>query len=250
MKVEELMRKIVITSSPDSSLSEAIDLLSNEDSGRVVITEGEELRGILSTRDVVKLFADLGYSIFNRRVREVMSDKVVTVSPKTHVEEAVRIMLSRRVGGLPVLDGKVIAGLFTEREIIKVVKNSDTPSLVDAFMTRDPIVADADLSLEEASKLMRDLGIRRIPLVKGDSLVGIITAADIVKYLRRYAERGERQDRAIAVGTRNPVFVSRYERVKRAAEIMESRRIGTLPVLERKIEGIITERDLLFSLIH
>jgi len=102
-----------------------------------------------------------------------------------------------------VLDGKVIAGLFTEREIIKVVKNSDTPSLVDAFMTRDPIVADADLSLEEASKLMRDLGIRRIPLVKGDSLVGIITAADIVKYLRRYAERGERQDRAIAVGTRD-----------------------------------------------
>jgi len=92
---------------------------------------------------------------------------------------------------------------------------------------------------------MQRYKVRRLPVVSNGRLVGIITAADIVKSLARTLDPKP----VLEAGTRNPVTVGRYETLMRIVRIMEERRIGTIPVVENEIVGIVTERDLLYATV-
>jgi acetoin utilization protein AcuB len=130
--------------------------------------------------------------------------------------------------------------------------------LVRDIMTRNPTVIHPQDTLRTAIESMATVGCRRLPVVAGGRLVGIVTTLDIREALNSPIVLRERwQDEELinhatveACMTPNPVTVTPTTAVMDAARLMRDRKIGGLPVVEgERLVGIVTETDLLDALI-
>ena len=111
------------------------------------------------------------------RVKDVMK-KIVVVDDDISVKEAAKIMSEKKLGCLIVVSKDEIKGIVTERDVLK---NVDMLSeRVGKIMSKDVITISPDDSLDDAAKLMSEHEIKRLPVLKNEDLVGIITATDII----------------------------------------------------------------------
>ncbi len=125
------------------------------------------------------------------------------------------------------------------------------------LMTSPVQVIGPDAPAWEAVGLMRSRRVRRLPVVDGDTLVGIVTWTDVVR-VRPPAIGGRWHVPSLAAGvlvrhlmTSTPITVSPETRVEEAAALMRRHKIGGLPVVEGgRLVGIITESDLLEALVE
>jgi CBS domain-containing protein len=117
------------------------------------------------------------------KIREMMTQGTVSVSPDTPVIEAAGLMRLHDIGVVPVLDGARIVGMLTDRDIVlQVVANGADPKTtpVNAVMSRGSISVFDDQSVEEAVDLMKKYQIRRLPVLdRTNKLVGIVSLGDI-----------------------------------------------------------------------
>lgn len=119
--------------------------------------------------------------------------------------------------------------------------------LIREWMTPDPITAREDMSLMGAFDLMKRRNIRRLPVIAGDTLVGIVTRSDIQQLIpcaedQMFALAGRTVDEIM---TRNPVTITPEQDIKDAAEEMIEHRVSGLPVVDGdRLVGIITESDI------
>ena len=121
------------------------------------------------------------------KVRDLMSYPIATVRPEATVLEAIKRMASLKKGSVLVAgDGllKECLGIVTTSQVfLKVFAEGRDPARVAVrdIMTMGPLVTiDLDASTAEAARLMREHGIRRLPVMKGGALVGIITSKDLL----------------------------------------------------------------------
>lgn len=117
-------------------------------------------------------------------VREIMTKDVKVVRPDSSVREVVKKMNKFNISCIVVVQKKRPVGIITERDILrKVVEPCMDPAVVKARETMSsPIVAvDENTSVEEAARLMAKKGIKKLPVVRDNELIGIITSMDIVK---------------------------------------------------------------------
>jgi CBS domain-containing protein len=115
------------------------------------------------------------------RIRDVMTPNPRTVSPDDTVQTAAQIMQSEDTGAVPVVnDGRVLA-VLTDRDIVVRVVAEGAPliSPVRNIASRDVVCATPDMSTREASDLMSEHQIRRLPVVENDRLVGIVSIGDL-----------------------------------------------------------------------
>src|SRR5689334_940066 len=112
-------------------------------------------------------------------VREIMTSDVISVSEDSTIENAARILARHRISGLPVLnaDGS-LTGLVTEYDFIS--KQGHT---VADIMSRGVISVTEDTDVEEVSHLLTNRRIRRVPVLRGDRLVGIVSRSDLVRQI-------------------------------------------------------------------
>ena len=114
-------------------------------------------------------------------IADVMNRELVTVPPSTTVSEAATTMGLRRVGSVLVLEGGRLAGIFTERDVVKALSNdinaASTP--VTAWMTRNPTTISPDSPAEEALGLMLGRHFRHLPVMQGGELVGMVSIRDL-----------------------------------------------------------------------
>ncbi|WP_437881952.1 CBS domain-containing protein [Pseudomonas sp. LRF_L74] len=110
----------VFSVSPDTSVIEAVRLLAEHGIGAlVVLSQGRRLAGIVSERDYVRKVALLERSDFQSRVSEIMTAKVITVSPSDSVAHCMQLMTDHRLRHLPVLaDGELI-GMLSIGDLVK-----------------------------------------------------------------------------------------------------------------------------------
>lgn len=116
------------------------------------------------------------------RVKDVMTPNVLVTGPDATVMEAARLMANDDRGSIVVLEGNVPIAIVTERDLYKkVVAPGLQPKEVRVreIMSSSLISTDPEQSLKNAMKLMNDRGIRRLPVVEGGRLVGIVTAGDL-----------------------------------------------------------------------
>ena len=116
-------------------------------------------------------------------ISDIMSYPVITVRDDTPVEEVA--MLLREVGctGLPVTDKQDrLVGIISRRDFKKIRKDSQMQSPVKAFMSRNPVHISYEKSAMEAAKLMIKHDIGRIPIMKDDKILGIVTRSDTMLY--------------------------------------------------------------------
>lgn len=118
-------------------------------------------------------------------VKEVMKKSIVTVNSTNTIYQAAGIMKKNNIGSLVVVDN-ALEGIVTERDILnKVVAEGRDPKAikVSEIMTGKVITIAPDKDMEEACDLMARYKIKRLPVVFGDEVVGIITSTDVVAIL-------------------------------------------------------------------
>lgn len=137
------------------------------------------------------------------RVKDVMTTKIVRLSPDNSVRQAARIMFDSHVSGLPVVDdeGRLI-GLISEGDLIRRTELGGGGPLADVTlaaddrahayirrsswrvgdaMTADPVTIDEDAPLARVAALMQERGIKRLPVLRNGVLVGIVSRADLLQ---------------------------------------------------------------------
>jgi CBS domain-containing protein len=111
--------------------------------------------------------------------------EVVTIDAATSLREAVALLAERRIGAVPVLDGDEVAGIFSERDVIRCVATHGDAALdrpVRDGMTAPAVSVTPDQSVLGALSLMSRRRIRHLPVLDGGQLVGFVSIGDLVKY--------------------------------------------------------------------
>lgn len=111
MKLSELMTRQVRTCPPDAPLSECARMMADVNCGAVPITQGKELVGIITDRDIVLRAVAKGKDINNSKVSECMSKGCITASPDTDAHEAAALMARKQIRRLPIVQNGELAGI-------------------------------------------------------------------------------------------------------------------------------------------
>jgi len=117
-------------------------------------------------------------------VKDVMVEEVITVEPDTKVRDAVELMNENEIGCLIIAKNGKPVGIITERDILKkIVCQSKNPELmrVSEIMSKPLLVGQVDMDLGDAARLMLKKSVKKLPIVNGEKLVGLITLTDIVR---------------------------------------------------------------------
>jgi len=115
-------------------------------------------------------------------VRDIMNKDVVTTKPDITVKEAAAIMSRYHIGSIVMIsDGKIV-GIITERNILVSIADGRDPELttIEEIMAKKVITIEPGKTIDDAVGLMAEKKIKKLPVVDGDKLVGIITASDII----------------------------------------------------------------------
>lgn len=119
--VERILRQKgseVFSISPDATVFEALEMLEAKNVGALLVVAGDQLVGLLSERDYVRKVKLKGHSSTDLKVEEIMSSPVVTVDPKTTVDECMRSMTNKRCRHLPVIDEGKVVGVVSIGDLV------------------------------------------------------------------------------------------------------------------------------------
>lgn len=120
-------------------------------------------------------------------VAEILKDKggeVFSIAPDTTLSDACAELDRRRVGALIVCDGDTVAGVISERDVVKAISTDGATALsrpVSTYMTRDVIFAEPGETVAILMGRMTDRRIRHLPVLKDKRLTGVISIGDVVK---------------------------------------------------------------------
>jgi acetoin utilization protein AcuB len=161
------MTRKVFTVSPDDSVTDAVRLMKEKGIKHIPVVKDDKLKGIVSDRDIKEFspsrattldIYELHYLLATTKVKELMKTKVITTSPETPVEEAAMLMFDQGVGCLPVLEGGILVGIISDRDIFRV--------LVDVTGVRHGgnriylTLEDRPGSIREVADIIRNQGFR------------------------------------------------------------------------------------------
>jgi CBS domain-containing protein len=148
MRVSEIMTNAAVIDSPEDSLADAARKMWKQQTGSLLVMDGDDLVGILTERDVLKAVAQ-GSRLETTSISEVMSKDLTTVSPSTSLREAARLMADRWIRHLPVVDGGRVVGVVSQRDLAGLLAGAlNEPEALEALV--------------EASELVRERRLRRI----------------------------------------------------------------------------------------
>jgi CBS domain-containing protein len=116
-------------------------------------------------------------------VKDIMTKSVVTIDVSKTVFEAAQLMSAKGIGCLVVTENDVAVGIVTERDFLRriVAERASFDLEISAIMSKTLITVDPDTSVREAARLMATNKIRRLPVVKAETLVGILVASDLAR---------------------------------------------------------------------
>ena len=122
-------------------------------------------------------------------VSRVMMWPVATVPAEASLIEVAEALAADEIGVLLVLEGGRLAGLVSERDVVEHLAAGATPEhlLAGEVMTTEPITVTSGTSLVEAGLLMRDAGVRHLPVVDPEGLAGVVSMRDLFGVLVEHA---------------------------------------------------------------
>ncbi len=268
----------VFTLPPTSTIMNALKSMIKKGFRRIPIADPgtKRLEGIISATDFVNFFGggskygivegryggNLAAAV-NAELGEIMETDVVTVSYTDSFEDAVEIMFEKNVGGCPIVDKEdVVVGIITERDILKYLgSHKMLDGYVSDYMTTSVVTIKPTETIKNAMKTMIEKKFRRLPVIDDGVLVGLITIREIIRYfgtgeafkMLTSGNISEAINRPVSTILSNSDLLvykeiltfPRYIKISQLVQAMLEKNYGAaLIVDDGKLEGIITERDL------
>lgn len=119
-------------------------------------------------------------------VKELMSPQPVFCTPETSLHDVARLMKENDCGAIPVCEGQHVVGIVTDRDIVTraVAGDADSQKLAASeVMTRNLMLVRDDDPIERALQIMESEQVRRLPVVQGPVLVGVLSMTDLAEHL-------------------------------------------------------------------
>ncbi len=129
--VRDVMTRSVKSVGTNQPLIEAIQLMYKFDIGSIIVIQRAKPVGIITDRDVIRNIAMSQLDPVNLKAKDLMSTPLITIEENASIEEAVQIMIRRKIKRLPVVKGEKLTGIITVTDIAKT-----TPQLVKVFEDR------------------------------------------------------------------------------------------------------------------
>jgi len=173
------------------------------------------------------------------KVRDVMVDDVAYVTVPGTREQLMAVCKKEHISGVPVLKEGRVVGVVTRQDVLR---NRDENQIA-LLMHRNPITISPEATIAEAAEIIHSHGIRRLPVVVGEKLVGLISIADLIREIAKRNYKGTINnyigDNTMAAWDEMPLSV--------VGRIMELARVKAVPVLNLELElvGLITDLDLI-----
>lgn len=114
-------------------------------------------------------------------VEETMNTDVILVGMEESIKRVAELMSKHRAGSVIVVGGKHLKGIATAEDIVYKHVAKGLGDTVGDIMTKDPYTITPEKTIEEASQFMADKRIKKLPVMVGEKIVGIITASDIIR---------------------------------------------------------------------
>ena len=122
-------------------------------------------------------------------ISDIMSTNVVTVSPDMTILEATNVLTKHDITGLPVVDRKKrLLGIVSEKDLLRLAyglkthtyASDDSPKTVEDVMTKEVVAFDEEDRISDVIKCLTEEDFRRVPILSGGKLVGIISRRDLL----------------------------------------------------------------------
>jgi len=260
----------VVSVPPTTTILGAVETMTKCRFRRLPVTDAGtgKIRGIITSGDVINFMGGGDkyrlvqvkhggnlIAAVNESVRAIMTRQLETLPDSARIADAVSIIVNKKIGGLPIVnDDGVLAGIITERDVMRVLAAEKSSLAVENAMTASLRVTQPDCPIAEVTRDMTQHRFRRLPVVSDEVLYGIITATDIMRYLgsREVFSRLSTGDIAEVMGLpvrtliAGDLFTITPEKsINEAARQMLEKNIGALPVIEdTRLIGLVTEFDL------
>jgi CBS domain-containing protein len=134
------------------------------------------------------------------RAKDIMTSPAITIGPAATIKEAARMLLDHDISAMPVVgDNHQLVGIVSEGDLVRLETEPDprrhilptshrsthVPTAVAEVMTRDVVAAPEDADAALIARLMLDRHVKRIPIVQGNEVIGIVARRDLLKVLAR-----------------------------------------------------------------
>ncbi|MBW2020312.1 MAG: CBS domain-containing protein [Deltaproteobacteria bacterium] len=164
MHVGRIMRKDLVTVTPDTSLVKAKDIIAEKlIEHLLVIDKGDKLVGIVSDRDIKQAWAspatalsahELNYLLKQLTVETIMAKKIITINPGTTIERAGHIMQENRISSLPVMENEKLVGIITTTDVMDVLLEAIG---IDGESTRFVVLVEDRIGMiAEVSRILKE----------------------------------------------------------------------------------------------
>jgi len=170
-----------------------------------------------------------------------MTSDVVRVEIPGNRDDVLKILKRTGISGVPVIKSKKLVGIITRKDLLS--KPEETQ--LGLLMTAKPLTIEPDADLREAARILIEKRIRRLPVIEGGHLIGLLSVADVIHALSQMKNKEEIKDKytskTFALWEETPLPV--------VGRVMEISGVDAVPILdaENKLQGIISERDLIRS---
>lgn len=278
MNVMEVATTNVQTLPQTSTIMNALKFMLKKNFRRIPITDAgtKKLKGIITATDFINFFGggkkhgivrnryngNLASAV-NAEIKEIMERDVISLSVKDSFESAVELMFEKKVGGCPILDKEeVVVGIITERDVLEFLARKKTvDGIAEDFMTKNVVTLRPKDTIETAMKTMISKRFRRLPVIEDGILLGLVTAREILAYFGKGEAFKMLELGDISEAIKKPVTailgnsdLLMYKEIPMfpkdalisqiVSELIEKGHGAVLIVENGKLEGILTERDL------
>ncbi|MGB0910243.1 MAG: cyclic nucleotide-binding/CBS domain-containing protein [Nitrospirales bacterium] len=190
--VNQIMTSPLHTIESNRSMLDASHFMEQHGVRHLCVSEGEEIVGLISIRDLVRhfVYADSGpirdLDNVYRPLSVLMRTNIETISGDDTIFTAVTRMTDKQIGALLVTEDTEMIGIVTERDLIQkaMVHDKDLTEVpVSAIMNRPLIGIDINRTVHDASDLMAEKWIRHLPVTENDKIVGILSVRDLIRMI-------------------------------------------------------------------
>ncbi|HVP24588.1 MAG TPA: CBS domain-containing protein [Methanomicrobiales archaeon] len=174
-----------------------------------------------------------------QKVKNFMTPDVVSVEIPGNRDDVLKILKRTGISGVPVLKEGKLVGIITRKDMLRKAEETQ----LGLLMTRNPVTIGQDASLAEAADQIIRHKVRRLPVVEGKELVGILSVADLITAIAQLKYRAEIKDRytssTFALWEETPLAL--------VGRVMEISGVDAIPILDNEgvLSGIVSERDLI-----